>query len=290
MAVNQLITDTLQQSDTLLLDSRAMTHAVVPQPTDTLPAGAQCETLSVDTLSTGALNETLSVDTLPLVPSADSWVITLFILIFLFFSFSFRNSYKYLNNIFISLFKVNYHENPFAETTINENQLKISLFALTFYTEGILLYHLFIAPILTNSNMILPCIVGCSLISWLYYLLQKGIYSLLGNIFSTAQQTLFFKESFSSVNLIIGLFFMPLATLLLFVDGAVGTVVIISLIIYFLSRLIIIFKGIRIFSPDIFGLLYIILYLCALEILPLLYIKYAVVEMYKLFELNIIIS
>lgn len=262
MAVNQHITDTLQQCDTLLLDS----------------------------LATPLKPEALVVEGLPISPSADSWVITLFILIFLFFSFSFRNSYKYLNNIFISLFKVNYHDNPFAETTINENQLKISLFALTFYTEGVLLYYLFIAPILTNSNLILPCIVGCSLISWLYYLLQKGIYSLLGNIFSTAQQTLFFKESFTSINLIIGLFFIPLATLLLFVKEALCAIIITCLVIYFLSRLIIIVKGIRIFSPDIFGLLYIILYLCALEILPLLYIKYAVVEMYKLFELNIIIS
>lgn len=227
---------------------------------------------------------------MPISLVSDSWLMILFLLIFIFFSISYHRSARYLRNLFMSLFKVNHRDNLFDETTINENQLKFSLFTITFYTEAILLYQLFVAPLLTNSKLVLPCIVGCAVICWLYYLIQKGLYSLLGNIFSSSQQTYIFKEKFTSINLVIGLFFTPLALLAIFIPTTLKVVLILYLIIYFLSRFIIIFNGVRIFLPHIFGLLYLILYLCALEILPLFYIKTAVIEMYRFFELNLILS
>lgn len=237
---------------------------------------------------TSVLREGLYAEKRPITPAENPWVVGLLIFSFAFFAISYRQGYKYLRHLFISLFKVNSRGNLFDETTINENQLRLSLLLLTFTTEGIALYHSLIAPILTNSNLILLSIAVCVAICGVYYLLQLCVYRLLGNIFSSRQQTDSFLENFTSVNIFIGLFFIPFILLMLFVPAMSRIAIFLCLILYTLARLIIIYKGVRFFLPHIYKLHYLILYLCALEIIPILLIRKLVVFIYKLFSLNII--
>ena len=213
-------------------------------------------------------------------PADNPWLVSLLILAFIFFAISYRRGAKYLHHIFTSLFNVKSRGNLFDETTINENQLKLSLLTLTFITEGVALYYTLIDPVLANSNHTLPFILICIAICLVYYFLQRGVYHLLGNIFGDRQQTANFLESFTSVNLFIGLFFIPFILLMLYMPELVNIGITACVIIYFFSRAIIIYKGIRFFLPHLYNLLYIILYLCAVEIIPLLLIRKWVLFIY----------
>ena len=236
------------------------------------------------------LREGIYAEKRPTSPAENPWIIGLLVLSFAFFAISYRRGAKYLKHLFSSLFKAKNRGNLFDETTINENQLRLSLIILTFITEGIALYHSIIAPLVTNSNHTLICIAFCIVICGMFYLLQKGTYIILGNIFSTRQQTEGFLENFTSTNILIGLFFTPFILVMLFIPDLGNLASFICLVLYVLARFIIIYKGIRFFLPHIYNLLYIILYLCALEIIPLLLIRKLVVFVYKIFSLNIITS
>ena len=243
-----------------------------------------------DTTAATILREGLYAEKRPTSPVENPLIVGLLILSFAFFAISYRRGAKYLNHLFTSLFKTKSRGNLFDETTINENQLRLSLIILTFITEGIALYYALIAPLVTNSNHTPYCMLVCIAICTLYYLLQKGIYRLLGNIFSSRQQTDGFIESFTSTNIFIGLFFTPFILLILFVPGMTQVGTFICFILYILARFIIIYKGIRFFLPHIYNLLYIILYLCALEIIPLILVGKLAVYVYNLFLLNIVTS
>lgn len=228
----------------------------------------------------------LPVNERPITPAADSGVITLLIAAFLFFAISYRRGAKYLQHLFSSLFKVNPRGNMFDETTINENQLKLSLLTLTFITEGITLYYSLLHQSINNEHLILPSVIICIALCAVYYLLQVLIYNLLGNIFDNKFSTETFTESFTTINLFIGLFFSPAILVMIFIPQATTIALYICFIFYLLARLLIIYKGISIFLPHLFGLLYIFLYLCALEITPLLQLKKLVIYLYKILELN----
>ena len=244
------------------------------------------DSIASDTIAHTA--QVLPVQELAINPASNTGVVGLLIFAFIFFAFSYRRGAKYLRHLFSSLFKVNTRGNMFDETTINENQLKISLLTLTFITEGITLYYLLLSNAVDKEILILPAIVICTLLCMAYYLLQKVIYNLLSNIFSNKLLSNTFLESFTTINLFIGLFFTPVVLVMLFIPQTTTIALYTALTIYIFARLLIIYKGISIFLPQLFGLLYLILYLCALELTPLFLIKKAVIYFYKILEFNLI--
>lgn len=230
--------------------------------------------------------EGFTAEELPLTLAGNPWIIILLILTFSFFAISYHRGAKYLHHTLKSIFKANTRGNMFDETTINENQLKLSLLTTTFVTEGITIYYSWLDNLVTNSKYILPAIALCITICATYFLLQRFVYNILGNIFSDRQQTQLFDEGFTIVNQLVGLFLTPFVLVMIFVPDMAQIAVNICFIVYILSRLIIIYKGIRFFSLQIFGLLYLILYLCALEITPFFLIKRVVINVYSFFEFN----
>ncbi len=261
-------------------------HNSTSQDSVALPyAPCECDSNVTTTAHPASI---LPVNEMPITPAADSWVITLLIFAFLFFAISYRRGAKYLQHLFSSLFKINPRGNMFDETTINENQLKLSLLTLTFITEGTALYYSLLHHSIDNEHLVLPSVILCIALCSVYYLLQVLTYNLLANIFSNKFSAHTFTESFTTINLFIGLFFSPAILIMIFLPQAATLSLYICLIFYLLARLLIIYKGISIFLPHLFGLLYIILYLCALEITPLLLIKKVVIYFYKLLELNFV--
>lgn len=240
--------------------------------------------LITHTADTGT-RDVFTSDPLPVTLADNPWIISILILAFAFFAISYHRGAKYLQHTLESLFKINYRGNMFDEITINENQLKTSLLLITFITEGIAIYCMWTDTAHANNYLMLFSVALCIATSFLYYLLQRLVYNILGNTFSDKQKAGMFDKNFITVKQLTGLFLAPIVLLMIFVPDMLQIGGIICFIIYILSRLIIIYKGIRIFSLPTFGLLYLILYLCALEITPLFLIKSGVAEMYKFLEL-----
>ena len=137
--------------------------------------------------------------------------------------------------------------------------------------------------------LVLPSIIISILLCAVYYILQIVVYKILANIFSDRVLSDTFTESFTTVNLFIGLCLSPMVLAILFIPQATTIALYISFTIYILARLLIIYKGISIFLPHLFGLIYLILYLCTLEIIPILLIKKAVIFLFKILEFNLIV-
>lgn len=108
----------------------------------------------------------------------------------------------------------------------------------------------------------------------LYYIFQRCAYWLLGYTFTTPEGRRRWLGGFAATQAYTGLALVIPAMLLIFEPSWHSTLIIISLSIYFAARLLFIAKGFRIFYQNFWSLLYFILYLCTLEILPMLLIYY----------------
>lgn len=105
-----------------------------------------------------------------------------------------------------------------------------------------------------------------------YYMFQRCAYWLVGYTFAGADGRKRWLGGFSATQAYIGLALIVPALLMIFRPQWHDFLIIVSLSIYFIGRILFIVKGFRIFYQKIWSLLYFILYLCTLEILPILII------------------
>ena len=75
---------------------------------------------------------------------------------------------------------------------------------------------------------------------------------------------------------------------MIYLSGFLNIGLLLVTISYIFSRIIFIYKGIKIFLRDVYGILYFILYLCALEIMPLFLIYKGVILIYQFVEFKIL--
>lgn len=104
----------------------------------------------------------------------------------------------------------------------------------------------------------------------LYFLLQQGIFVLLTTLFSTDTRGREWCDTHIFVNLLLGICLYPFAFLSTYLPETASHLLIVSACIYIMARILFIIKGVKLFLRDFRCLLYFILYLCALEIAPLL--------------------
>lgn len=107
-------------------------------------------------------------------------------------------------------------------------------------------------------------LLGC------YYMFERCAYWLVGYAFGSDEQRRLWLGGFASSQAFAGLGMAIPAILMVYMPQWHDILLIISLTIYFIFRLIFIGKGVRIFYRNFSSLLYFILYLCTLELLPLM--------------------
>lgn len=143
------------------------------------------------------------------------------------------------------------------------------LLALIFIVYGgLVLYNMNGVP---ASPTFVGAIASMGLLA-AYYLFQRCAYWLVGFSFAATEGRKRWLGGFSATQSFIGLALIPPALLLVFCPKWSDILIIVSLSVYFIGRMLFIIKGFRIFYQKIWSLLYFILYLCTLEILPVLII------------------
>ncbi|MCD8385975.1 MAG: DUF4271 domain-containing protein [Bacteroidales bacterium] len=103
-----------------------------------------------------------------------------------------------------------------------------------------------------------------------YYVVQYGVYQLLGYTFSDSAGRRLFVKGFEASQLLLGFALIIPALVAIFYPDAAAVCVVIGISLYIVARVIFIAKGFRIFYTNFGSLLYFILYLCTLEIIPLI--------------------
>lgn len=204
-------------------------------------------------------------------PGHDSGIMFLITITFILVSYSF-NHYRRLLAIYgQDLWNVRRRANAFNEHTTNEHYvIAILIFQLCVYA-GILISAKInnIIPINPDKIMLTTC---CMMgVYGLYYLFQLAIYSLVGYTFTDKINSSQWIKGFNSSHIFLGFTLIIPTMVSIFYPTSTNAMVTLSMILYVIARLTFIFKGFRIFYNKIHSLFYFILYLCTLEIIPVIF-------------------
>lgn len=205
-----------------------------------------------------------------LLPGYDSGVACLLLGVFLLLAFNFRHYTTALKSFPRDLLSVRRRDNLFEEHTMNETRLQFSMITVLCLTESILVYSATAA-----AGMALRCSAFTALLIFLgvaavYYLVQLAAYATAGYVFADKVTSRLWLKGFNASQSLVGFLLVIPALTVVFNPSLTATMVIFSLIFYLFGRLIFIYKGFRLFYDKIGSLVYFILYLCTLEVAPLL--------------------
>ena len=185
----------------------------------------------------------------------------------------YHTGYKYIENFFHYMFSTRRRENLFEDHTVNETSILAALIANTCIVEGFLVYLAvqLLRPDLSASlqgNVFLHIGAYCLLAAG-FYAVQWLIYKVIGYTFSDRESTRLWLDGFKSSQSLLGLLLLPVLVLLLVFTSSGKMLLVVAALLYLVARLIFIYKGFRIFYSNLSSCVYFILYLCAVEIVPL---------------------
>jgi hypothetical protein len=186
---------------------------------------------------------------------------------------SYHKGYKYIENFFHYMFSTRRRENLFEDHTVNETGILTALIGNTCIVEGFLIFAAvrMLCPSLAlalQANVFPHIAIYCG-IAVLFYVGQWLVYKVLGYTFSDKQGTKLWIDGFKATQAFLGLLLLPVLILLMLYPYHGKLLLSIAASLYLIARLVFIFKGFRIFYGNLSSILYFLLYLCAVEIVPL---------------------
>lgn len=228
-------------------------------------------TVAIPWIRTGVVPYTRGLEAIPRhpLPGYDTGVMSLVLAVFLIIAVNFRHFSSYFKSVWQNLFSVRVRDNAFDEHTVGEERVMISLLLLTCLCEGIMTYAaLQGAGIPTPGGFVSIAILSGAAI--LLYIFQLSAYQTVGFAFTGNAGRTQWIRGFNASQSLMGILMAVPALLSLFNPNISGTLCTIGLLLYITARVIFIIKGFRIFYENVFSLFYFILYLCSLEIIPIL--------------------
>ena len=244
------------------------TTAFVPVATDTLK---QLDTEHHISLIPGGFDATPNPQNALNNPTLSILLIGAFLLI----AISFRHSGKIFGQLFRNPVRRQSHAD---ETIASENRSRIALLIATFLTEGILIYNLTTGYVSQTTGEMLGGTLLFTVLTFFYFLVQTSALSLTGYLFATPSGKQMAVSVFTTINALFGILaIIPVSLLLYYPEYQIVLLSIVG-ILFLLSRISFVFIATKIFFSNLYGLVYFILYLCAVEITPLLLIFDKVVE------------
>ena len=185
----------------------------------------------------------------------------------------YHTGYKYIENLFHHMFSTRRRDNLFEDHTVHETSILTALIANTCIVEGFLIYFAvqLLCPALApklQSNVFLHIITYCGLALG-FFLVQLLVYKVMGYTFSDKVGSKLWLDGFKSTQSLLGLVLLPVLVVVMLYPSHGKVLLTVAGILYLIARLIFIYKGFRIFYSNLSSILYFLLYLCAVEIVPL---------------------
>ena len=169
----------------------------------------------------------------------------------------------------------------FDSSTAADVRYLLVLVLQTFVLSGITFLNYFhdTCPALMNRVsplLLLGIYVGFCLA---YFLLKWLIYMVLGWTFFDKNKTNIWLESYSALIYYVGFALFPFVLFLVYFDLSLTNLVIIGAIILIFTKILMFYKWIKLFFHQFSGLFLLILYFCALEIVPCLLLYQGMIQM-----------
>ena len=186
---------------------------------------------------------------------------------------SYHKGYKYIENFFHYMFSTRRRENLFEDHTVNETSIQAALIANTCIVEGFIIYFAVqlmwpaLAPKLQQG--VFAHVAAYTGLALAFYAAQWVVYKVLGYTFLDKVGSKLWIDGFKASQSFLGLTLLPVLVLLMLYPAHGKLLLSVAASLYLVARLIFIFKGFRIFYGNLSSILYFLLYLCAVEIVPL---------------------
>ncbi|MDR1557334.1 MAG: DUF4271 domain-containing protein [Tannerellaceae bacterium] len=203
-------------------------------------------------------------------------VFSLLFVLFILFALVFHANYPLFMKMIRDVFYVKERLSLFEDIDGNE-----TLFRSIMVFQGLALCSLFFFIIgraygqirdYPDMGMNLLIIGVIFMILFIFYLFKQFLYKLTGFIFVSPEAYKTWRIGYTASLGSWGVLLYFPVVCLAFTEVATGAACVLFLLFYLLWRLIIIHKTISIFNTKVVGFLYIILYLCAQEISPLIFL------------------
>lgn len=269
--------------DAVIDSHEALTPLINPADSDSLLTSAEIHAAMSDTLSFSISEEVAESDTWlhgmegasrqgPII--GNSGILSVIVLLFLLISVNFKECSKLITRFSRQLLNIKKRENIFDEHTAHETRLTILMLIqyivyLSILLSGACLVIKSKSEGLTGDFDTLLKDIG---VVTVYYIFQLCAYGVVAYTFSEPDDTRRFIRSLNASQALCGLALIVPTLMILFYPQYLDTLVIIGGAAYLLFRLLFVANGFSIFYRNIFSLVYFILYLCTLEIIPVIYV------------------
>ena len=207
---------------------------------------------------------------IPYAPQNDNLIAGILLICFFISAFTLAHSRKYLMLQLKSFIFHRERVSIFSSSTVTDIRYLMLLVIQTCTLAGIYLYNYScdIYPTLPASipiYQILGIFIGGCLV---YFILKWLLYAFVGWMFFDKMQTDLFLESYTSLIYLLGFVLFPFVLLLVYFDLQLNALVIIGLILLGITKILMFYKWIKLFFNGLSVFFLLILYFCALEILP----------------------
>ncbi len=208
----------------------------------------------------------------PVLPGYDSGIVCMLLGTFLLITLNFRHHTTFVKTFAQDLLSVRRRSNVFEDHTLSETGVLMSFILLACLSEGLLFFTAFRPEVSMLWGGVSGAVAMMTLVALGYYLWQVGVYSLLGYVFTDRVFARQLVRGFNASQALLGLALAVPSLAVTYSPSSWGWVAPVSIILYFLVRSVFICKGFRIFYVNCFSLVYFIVYLCTLEIVPVIVI------------------
>ena len=208
--------------------------------------------------------------TIPYRLRTDDVITGLLLLCFIITAYVFAFGKKSLIEQAKSLFTRKDQSDPFGRGTASELRHRIMLRIQTCILLGIFIFNYFhdYNPSLFERSSIYIVLGTYTAVCVTYYAIKWIIYKFLGWIFFDKNITSSWLESYSTIINYLGICTFPLILLMVYSELSASTILIIGFILIIIAKILMFCKWLKLFFSNLYGLLYLIVYFCALEILP----------------------
>ena len=207
---------------------------------------------------------------IPYSPKLDDGITILLLCCFFISAYVLSRSRKFLVQLMKDFLLNRERTSIFAATTAADMRYMLLLILQTCVLGAVCTFNYLIDVRPELGERIPPYILlGVYLAIALLYLFWKWVtYSLLGWIFFDGNRTSLWMESYSTLLYYLGFALFPFALFLVYFDLSLLATVIIGLFLMFFTKILMFYKWIKLFCNNLYGVLLLILYFCALEIIP----------------------
>ena len=207
---------------------------------------------------------------IPYSPKLDDGITILLLCCFFISAYVLSRSRKFLVQLMKDFLLNRERTSIFAATTAADMRYMLLLILQTCVLGAVCTFNYLIDVRPELGERIPPYILlGVYLAIALLYLFWKWVtYSFLGWIFFDGNRTSLWMESYSTLLYYLGFALFPFALFLVYFDLSLLATVIIGLFLMFFTKILMFYQCIKLFCNNLYGVLLLSLYFCALEIIP----------------------